>query len=418
VTEQAPPPPPDDDALVDGTMPLSTMKRIGIASVRPPGSQWPPANAPIAATVPPPEGTMRQVLVRLRRSRNAMLGLVALCGLLLLSVFADLLASDLPILCRVQGTVYVLPAVTHPAALAGWDNARVDAEAGPGGFSIAPLVPFGPRQTASGATVAPLAAPSFSRTHPLGTDAFGRDVFARLVHGARTAMSIALLAVLAFVSLGTILGALAGFFGGPFDGLVSRVVETLTAFPTLILVLVVQALVPHPTTTTLLVTLALTRWTEVARLVRAEVLLITSQDYVLAARALGASPARVLLRHVAPNARAPVLVSATFGLASVVLIEAALEFLHVGLPGPVPSWGEMLSESRDHLAAWWLLVFPGLSLFLSVVALNLVGEALRDALDPRLHAAVGGTGATPTLGGGDRPTIAPSSTAFDGTTHA
>jgi peptide/nickel transport system permease protein len=413
VTGALPPPPPKDDPHADGTMPLSMSKRIGPPSVRPPRSVPP---APL--TVPPPEGTMRQVLARMRRSRNAMLGLVAICGLLLLSVFADLLASDLPVLCRVQGTTYVLPAVLHPAALAGWDNARVEAEAGPGGFSIAPLVPFGPQQTAAGADVKPLAAPSFSRTHPLGTDAFGRDVFARLVHGARTAMSIALLAVLAFVSLGTLLGALGGFFGGPFDGLVSRIVESLTAFPTLILVLVVQALVPHPTTTTLLVTLALTRWTEVARLVRAEVILVTSQDYVLAARALGASPARVLWRHVAPNARAPVLVSATFGLASVILIEAALDFLRVGLPGPVPSWGEMLSESRDHLAAWWLLVFPGMSLFLSVVALNLVGEALRDALDPRLRAAIGGGGAPQPLGGGDRPTIAPSSTAFDGTTHA
>jgi peptide/nickel transport system permease protein len=229
-------------------------------------------------------------------------------------------------------------------------------------------------------------------------------------------MSLALLAVLAFVTIGAALGALAGFFGGVLDALVARLVETLTAFPTLVLVLVVQALVPHPTTLSLLIALALTRWTEVARLVRAEVLLVSSQDYVLAARALGAGPWRILYRHVAPNARAPVLVSATFGLASVVLIEAALDFLRVGLPWHVASWGEMLSQSREHLDAWWLLLFPGLSLFLAVVALNLVGEAIRDALDPRLRAATGGHDAE--LAPQNRAAIAPSSTAFDGTTHA
>jgi peptide/nickel transport system permease protein len=166
---------------------------------------------------------------------------------------------------------------------------------------------------------------------------------------------------------------------------VSRSVDALSAFPTLILVLVVQAVVAHPTMGTLLTTLALTRWTEVARLVRAEVILVASQDYVLAARALGASPWRILRRHVFPNARAPILVAATFGIASVVLVDAALDFLHVGLPAPVASWGEMLGETRDHVSAWWLLAFPGLLLFVTVVSLNLLGEALRDALDPRLR---------------------------------
>jgi len=396
---------PDEEEM-DETLPLRMRKRPGERSMPPPG---------LAGLARAPEGTMRQVLGRMRQSRLAMLGLVAIAALVMISVFADLLASDLPILCRIQGTTYVLPAVTHPPALAGVDVAHL----GAGDWAILPLVPSGPRQTGDGADLQTLRPPSLSRVHPLGTDAYGRDVFARLVHGARTAMSIALLAVAAFVALGTILGALGGFFGGPLDALVSRLVETLTAFPTLILVIVVQAMVPHPTITTLLTTLALTRWTEVARLVRAEVLLVASQDYVLAARALGASPTRVLLRHVAPNARAPVLVTATFGLASVILIEAALDFLRVGLPGPVASWGELLGQSRDHLGAWWLLVFPALCLLLTVVALNLVGEALRDALDPRLRAAVGGSaGGPPTDLGDGRPTIAPSSTAFDGTTHA
>jgi peptide/nickel transport system permease protein len=376
----------------------------------------PKSDPPPRVVAAPPEGTMRQAFGRMRQSRLAMLGLVALAALALVSVFADLLASDLPLLCRVQGTTYVLPAVTRPAALAGLDNARLEASRAPGDWAIHPLVAFGPRQTDPGGDAAVLV-PPLSASHPLGTDAYGRDVFARLVHGARTYTSSALLAVAGFVLIGALVGAFGGFFGGPFDALLARLIETLTAFPTLILVLVVQAVVPHPTTMTLLLALALTRWTEVARLVRAEVLLVASQDYVLAARALGASPWRVLFRHVAPNARAPVLVAAAFGVASVVLIEAALDFLRVGVPGSAASWGETLSQSREHLGAWWLLVFPGAALLLSVVALNLVGEALRDALDPRLHAEVGLHESLEHKGEG-RPTTPPSSTAFDGTTHA
>jgi peptide/nickel transport system permease protein len=169
-------------------------------------------------------------------------------------------------------------------------------------------------------------------------------------------------------------------------------VETISAFPTLVLVLVVQATVPHPTLWTLLLAIGLTRWPEVARLVRAEVQMVSSQDYVLAARALGAGPFRILRRHVAPNAFAPILVAGAFGLASVVLVEASLDFLRVGAPGGSASWGETLSETREHLGAWWLLVFPGLAVFVTVLSLNLVGEALRDALDPRLRGAAGGTG--------------------------
>jgi peptide/nickel transport system permease protein len=159
----------------------------------------------------------------------------------------------------------------------------------------------------------------------------------------------------------------------------------------------------------------LTRWPEVARLVRAEVILVSSQDYVIAARALGASPFRVLRRHVVPNAFAPILVAATFGLASVVLVETALDFLRVGIPPSAASWGETLSETREHLGAWWLLVFPGLAVFVTVMALNLAGEALRDALDPRLRAALGGMAE-----GAPGPTsepIPPTSAALDETTH-
>jgi peptide/nickel transport system permease protein len=297
------------------------------------------------------------------------------------------MASDLPIACRWHGALYLMPGVTHPAALADVDVARMRREAGPGDWLVPPLVAHGPDWPGGDDEV--LRAP-LSGGHLLGTDAMGRDVFARVVHGARTAFVLGLGASGVLVLIGVALGALAGFAGGAIDSMVSRLVESLTAIPTLVLVLVVGALVPHPTTATLLWTIGLTRWTELARLVRAEVLHALGDDYVTAARALGVSPVRVLWRHVMPNAIGPAIVAAAFGIASVVLVEAAVDFLRVGSPETMASWGEAMGEARAHAEAWWLVVFPGVALLATLVALNLVGEAARDALDPRLRGP-GGT---------------------------
>jgi peptide/nickel transport system permease protein len=319
-----------------------------------------------------------------KKSRILRFARIALVAIALVAVFADFLASDLPIACHAHGRTYLFPNLTHPAALAGEDCGRLRSEAGPGDWSFdPPLVAFGPREGTTEDGAPRVAPPGASPGHPLGTDQEGRDVFARLVHGARTSLGIGLVAAFTFVGLGTVLGGLAGFYGGLIDAFVGRMVETLTPFPTLILVLVVQALLPHPTLESMLLAIGLTRWTEVARVVRAEALLVSSQDYVMAARALGVRPLRTLVRHIAPNAAAPALVSAAFGIAQVVLIESSLEFLRVGVDSSV-SWGEMLSEARGHPGAYWLLVFPGLAIFVVVGALNLIGEAWRDALDPRL----------------------------------
>ncbi|MGD0524366.1 MAG: ABC transporter permease [Polyangiaceae bacterium] len=337
-----------------------------------------------------PYVTMTRIaLARLARDRLARVGALVLACLALVAVYADLLASDRPVACRYHGVVYVLPNVTHPAALAAAGDAARPEDRAPGDWAIAPLVAHGPTETGrdSDAMLPPLSA-----GHPLGTDAHGRDVFARVVHGARTALGLGLAASLVLVLIGVALGGLAGFAGGVVDSLVSRAVESLTAIPTLVMVLVVGALVPHATTATLLWTIALTRWTELARLVRGEVLRGLGEDYATAARALGASPARVLLRHVMPNAVGPAIVAAAFGVASVVLLEAAVDFLRVGSPDTMASWGEAMGEARANAGAWWLIVFPGAALLATLVSLNLVGEAARNALDPKLRGASGGVG--------------------------
>jgi peptide/nickel transport system permease protein len=314
--------------------------------------------------------------VKLLVSRKRTTFVVVLLGMMLfVGVFADELASDLPVLCSVHGHVYVAPNVTHPHALDGWNQARIRDE---GDWAFGPLVHYGPEETTGDALLPPLRVAQ----HPLGTDGNGRDVFARLVHGTRTTLGVALLAVAAFASLGLFLGAMTGFFGRRLDFVVSRVVETLSSFPVPIVVLVVQTLVVRPGLFSFLATIVLLRWTEVARLVRAEVLSVSSADWVLAARALGASPARVLRRHVLPMAVTPAIVAGVLGVGQVVLLESALDFLRVGLPSSIPSWGEMLSESRDHFEAWWLLLFPGTLVFTVAVATNAIGEALRDGLDP------------------------------------
>jgi peptide/nickel transport system permease protein len=334
-----------------------------------------------------PYVTMTRIaLATLARDRLARAGTLVLACLAVVAIFADLLASDLPLACRYHGTTYVLPAVAHPAQLAELDVAQMRDTEQTGDWIVAPLVAHGPA-TAPGEAQELL--PPLSAGHPLGTDAIGRDVFARVVHGTRTALVHGLAASLVLVLIGVMLGGLAGFAGGTLDALVSRAVEALTAIPTLVLALVVVATVPHPTTGTLLWTIALTRWTELARLVRAEVLLSLGTDYVTAARALGTSPARVLWRHVMPNAVGPALVAAAFGVASVVLLEAAVDFLHVGAPDTMASWGEAMGEARGHPEAWWLVAFPGAALLAALASLNLVGDAARDAMDPRLRGMMG-----------------------------
>lgn len=340
----------------------------------------PPPSVPRRVTAPPPPLTgvdwidPSGVTLRLGKS-----GLFVAIFLFLVAIFADLIASDLPIACKIHDSVFILPNVTRPAALEGMDRRALAAEAD---WLVPPLVSHGPH-LAPGEEKEPLLAPGAAEGHPLGTDREGRDVFARVVHGTRGYLFFALAAVLASLTLGVVFGAIAGLFGGTADAVVGRVVESISAFPPLVLVLGVQAAVPRPTLLTLFLAIAVTRWPETARLVRSEVMLATTHDYVLAARALGATPLRILRRHIMPNVRAPLVVAAAAGVGAVVLTEASLDFLRVGPPAGAASWGETMSQFRDAPFAWWLLAFPGALLVITIVAYQLMGAALRDVLDPR-----------------------------------
>ncbi|HXC93271.1 MAG TPA: oligopeptide ABC transporter permease [Geobacteraceae bacterium] len=223
-----------------------------------------------------------------------------------------------------------------------------------------------------------------SADHWMGTDELGRDVLTRIIYGARISLKVGFVAVGIAAFLGTIAGLLAGYFGGWLDQLLMRLVDIMLCFPTFFLILAVIAML-EPSIWYIMIIIGLTGWMGVARLVRAEVLSLRERDFVVAARCIGASHTRIIFRHILPNAMSPVFVSATLGVAGAILTESALSFLGIGVQPPVPSWGNMLTAGKDYLEfAWWLSLFPGVAILVTVIAYNLVGEGLRDALDPRI----------------------------------
>ena len=217
--------------------------------------------------------------------------------------------------------------------------------------------------------------------HVLGTDSVGRDMLARMIWGGRVSLQVGLVSTLFLVVIGTIVGALAGFFGGRTDLLLSRIIEVFQCFPPLFLILIVVAFI-GPSLMTIMVVLGVTRWTGVARLVRGEFLRLRTLDFVVASEALGVRKRRTIFRHILPNALGPVLVISTFSVASGILIESTLSFLGFGVQLPIPSWGSLLTESAS-AEYWWIQIFPGLMIFLTVTLYNLLGEGVADALDPR-----------------------------------
>ena len=224
-----------------------------------------------------------------------------------------------------------------------------------------------------------------SAQHPLGTDQFARDVLSRLLYGARISLTIGFVSVAISVTLGTFLGAVAGYVGGIVDGAIMRFVDMVISFPRVILLITVIALF-EPSIFLIIAVLGLTLWPSTARIVRGEVLTLREREFVQAAEALGYPKRRIILRHLIPNALAPVIVAATLGIGNTIVLEAGLSFLGYGVQPPTASWGTMVAAGRDDLlGAWWLATFPGLAIVFTVLSFNLVGDGLRDALDPRLR---------------------------------
>lgn len=217
-----------------------------------------------------------------------------------------------------------------------------------------------------------------------GTDMLGRDIFSRMVYATRIALSIGFVAVSIAAIIGVILGSIAGYYSGRIDGLIMRFADIMLCFPAFFLILSVIAIV-GPNIFNIMIVIGLTSWMGMARLIRAEILSLKTRDFVSASKALGANSGYIIMRHLIPNGIPPVLVSFVFGVAGAILTEAALSFLGLGVQPPDPSWGNIIMEGKAVLGVgWWVILFPGLAILVTVLAFNLLGEGLRDALNPRL----------------------------------
>ncbi len=313
------------------------------------------------------------VRIHLKKNRLAMTGLAVVLVLFSVALLAPLIANDKPYVFINEKSVF-FPLFFEYKEFQNVDLRKDSIK----GFKIFPPVPYSYSEYDLDAIVMPP-----GKTHIMGTDEQGRDLAARMVYGARVSILVGFIAVFIYVSIGVIIGAIAGYYGGRIDMLISRFIEIVICFPTFFLILTILALW-GPSLVSVMVVIGITSWTGIARIVRGEFLKIREMEYVQASKALGARDAVIIFRHILPNALAPVMVSATFGIASTILIESSLSFLGFGVQPPTPSWGDILSQSRDFMDfAWWLTLIPGFAIFITITAYNLLGEGFQDAINPR-----------------------------------
>jgi peptide/nickel transport system permease protein len=322
-------------------------------------------------------------------NRLAVLGLAVVLSLLAVAALADFIANDKPLVMRYQNRTYfpIFQDYGNRLGLTRWEKQFQNIkfkEFIAANFQAADWVWFVPIRYSPTETNLDEILRKPSAEHVFGTDDVGRDVASRVVHGARVSLSVGFVAVSIYVGIGVVIGAAAGYYGGLTDIVVSRLIEIMLTIPTLFLILTVVAFLP-PSIFNIMVVIGLTNWPTIARLTRGEFLRLRSQEYVIAARAMGARDLRTIFRHILPNALAPIFVAATFGVAAAVLVESTLSFLGLGVPPSQASWGAILYTGRTMLpSGWWMTAFPGLAIFLTATSYNLVGEGLRDAADPRL----------------------------------
>ena len=320
-----------------------------------------------------------------KKNKLAVAAFYVVIFLVVMALTADFVANDKPIYCKINGESF-FPVFKEYAVGLGfsrWETQFLNVDWKTLNYETAiwPPIRYFPSDID---LFNSSAAPSIETGHYLGTDGIGRDVLSGLIHGSRVSLSVGFVAAGIAILIGILLGAISGFYGGKTDLLIMRFVEVMELFPLFFLIITIVALYGS-SIWFIMIAIGLTTWTGNTKLVRGEILKVRSMDYISAATSLGLSNRRIIFRHVLPNSIAPVLISASFAIAGAILTEAGLSFLGFGVAATMVTWGSVLSEARGATSAWWLAVFPGFMIFLTVVAYNLVGEGIRDALDPRLR---------------------------------
>lgn len=349
----------------------------------------------------PSRGFWGEAWQRFRQRKLAMMSLLFVCFLALVAVFAPMIVGTKPIVCKYKGEIY-FPCLGYYNR--SWENPIFKKDRfrniypknlkkkDPDSWAVWPLVYQDPyRRVRDGEWEDRPGNPSGTQGAPshlnwFGTNQQGFDVFAQMVHGTQIALSVGFVSMGIAAVIGITVGALAGYLGGWVDMVLSRLIELVMCVPSLVLILALVAMLDKVTNWHLMAIVGCTRWTGIARLARAEFIKLKQMEFITAARALGANRWRIMFRHVLRNALAPVLVPITFGIAAAILIESGLSYLGFGASPPNPSWGTLLKSGRTAIQqTWWLIVFPGAAIFLTVLAYNLIGEGLQEATDPRLR---------------------------------